>query len=255
MRVGPAGIFTRIPAILFGPVWGALISGLNDILGYVLRPTGAYLPHLTFTAASGGFICGALWLLVRKFDPGKIGLVVFFSSAAILLFGIINWYMFRLDGITPDFFYKYGNGYADTSEMFIISRLIATRSYVADIPGRTLATMITTFTWASMAVGVLGLMICGLDILLSRILKKDYKDYTSIMPLLIAMLVAAWVQNSLNTIVFRNYLFTAWQEIPFVVVWFPRIIQTTMTTVVYSYFVAFLVELLKRQKSLRSYAR
>ena len=256
MRIGVAGIFTRMPAVLFGPVWGAMVSGLNDVLGFMLRPMGAYLPHLTFTAASGGFLCGLVWLLLRKRDPRKIRLIVLILSVSFVAFGLANWIVLRIDGITSDFFYNLADADAELSGMFIISRWIITRAEAAGNPTAMLSTMVTTFTRAFIWAGILGLLLYGIDILMSSFLKKDYEEYTSIMPLLIAMLVAAWWQSTLNTIVFRN---TIWQEslglLPFVTVWLPRIIQSTITTTVYTYFVALMLGVCKRQRWLRRYLR
>ena len=61
LRIGISGIFSILPAFLFGPVYGAAVSGLSDFLGYLIKPVGAYLPLLTVTAAAGGFLRGLLW--------------------------------------------------------------------------------------------------------------------------------------------------------------------------------------------------
>ena len=40
MRVGVSGIFSMLPAFLFGPVFGMIVAGLADLLGYLLKPAG-----------------------------------------------------------------------------------------------------------------------------------------------------------------------------------------------------------------------
>ncbi|MEE0411066.1 MAG: hypothetical protein UD759_09810 [Clostridia bacterium] len=40
MRLGVSGFFSKMPAILFGPMYGAAVSGLTDLFGYVLKPDG-----------------------------------------------------------------------------------------------------------------------------------------------------------------------------------------------------------------------
>lgn len=58
----PSGIlsFGGFPIILsgllFGPVSGAIVGGVSDILGYPLFSQGPYLPHFTITAALTGAI-------------------------------------------------------------------------------------------------------------------------------------------------------------------------------------------------------
>jgi len=252
MRVGISGIFSTMPSILFGPLWGALATGVNDILRFIMRPSGAaYLPQMTIALAAGAFLRGAVWLLLRKRNPQKIRICVIALSAVALIFGLVNLIFFRIDGINVAIF----DGDTSTNGMFVMSRFILTRALgVSDHVG-TLGTMVTTFTLAPIAVSVLGFTLCIVDFFLSKTLKKDDKNFVSIMPLLIAMLVGAWFQSTMNTIILRELVWQSWQHMPFVVVWLPRILQTTITTAVYSYFVALLYGMCKRQKFMQPYLR
>lgn len=40
LRIGISGVFSILPALLFGPVYGAAVSGLSDFLGYLIKPVG-----------------------------------------------------------------------------------------------------------------------------------------------------------------------------------------------------------------------
>jgi hypothetical protein len=51
-----AGIFSSLPAIFFGPVFGGASSGIIDILGFLLKPTGPYMPEMTAAAIAGGVL-------------------------------------------------------------------------------------------------------------------------------------------------------------------------------------------------------
>ncbi len=66
IRVGVSGFFTKMPALLFGPWFGAAVSGLYDFFGYLLKPEGAYIFPLTLTSALGGVITGFLYKIVNK---------------------------------------------------------------------------------------------------------------------------------------------------------------------------------------------
>lgn len=66
IKVGVSGIFTFFPAILCGPIYGGIASGLSDLLGYLIAPDGAYIPWLTLTAFCGGVIKGLVWMLLTK---------------------------------------------------------------------------------------------------------------------------------------------------------------------------------------------
>ena len=54
--------FSLIPivaaAILYGPVVSGIIGGLNDIIGYLLAPQGAYIPGFTISMILVGVIYG-----------------------------------------------------------------------------------------------------------------------------------------------------------------------------------------------------
>ncbi|MCR5264777.1 MAG: ECF transporter S component [Clostridiales bacterium] len=104
MRVGFAGVFTFFPAILFGPVYGAMVSGLLDILGYVLKPDGAYLPLLTVMAAVGGALKGLIWRFVSA-EAGtraRIRAAVAVCFALIGVFGAACHISLISDGVTKD---------------------------------------------------------------------------------------------------------------------------------------------------------
>ena len=52
-------------AMLYGPVWTAIVSALADLIGALAFPTGAYFPGFTLTAAITGAIFG-LFLYRKK---------------------------------------------------------------------------------------------------------------------------------------------------------------------------------------------
>ena len=255
MRIGVATTFSILPAFLFGPIWGAIATGSADVLGHIMRPIDAYLPHMTVTAALRGFICGLLWLLLRKCSPGKIRIFILILALILALFGVANWFMLRSNGITPNFYYNIVGGEIDTSGMFFISEWLITRTQGVSNPGAMLSEMITVFTWGLIGAGGFGFVLFIVDSFLSTKLKVDYKEYNSIMPLLLAMLISAWLQNSLNTIILRETIAPAWKLLPFVVVWLPRIIVATIAATLHSYFVAFLLGIIRMQKSLSSFTK
>jgi ECF transporter S component (folate family) len=49
---------------LFGPVVGAIVGGVGDLLNFLIKPTGAFFPGFTFNAILTGAIYGLL--LYRK---------------------------------------------------------------------------------------------------------------------------------------------------------------------------------------------
>lgn len=89
MRVGLTGVFTSFPALLFGPIYGAVSSGLSDLIGYIVKPDGAYIPWLTLTAAAGGFVKGFIWkYAVRNRKNEKIAKLA--SGALLVAFAVLG---------------------------------------------------------------------------------------------------------------------------------------------------------------------
>lgn len=70
-----------IGGALFGPAVGGLLGAMADILGYLVKPTGAFFPGFTISAAISGIIFG-LVLFGRKGDK-KITVVRIFVAELI----------------------------------------------------------------------------------------------------------------------------------------------------------------------------
>ena len=90
LRISFSGIPVVIPAMLFGPWYGAAVYFCSDIIGYILKPEGDWIPWLTLTAAFGGFLRGLFWRFIRNTDNKKLagGLTALF--AAVLAIGAVN---------------------------------------------------------------------------------------------------------------------------------------------------------------------
>ena len=70
MRISFSSYVSVIPSFLFGPLYGAISMGIIDVLAYLIRPEGAYMPLLTITAMSKGILLGAMYMWVKKKDAG-----------------------------------------------------------------------------------------------------------------------------------------------------------------------------------------
>jgi len=93
MKVGLAGIFTAFPAFMFGPVYGGITSALSDILGYLIKPDGAYIPWLSLTAFLGGFLKGLIWMGIVRLAKRSIkiaGRTRIITVALLLVIGILG---------------------------------------------------------------------------------------------------------------------------------------------------------------------
>jgi len=90
MRVSFSGPFAMFPALAFGPVYGGIVFGLVDVLGFLIRPQGPYIPWLTVVAVIQGFMAGLMWKFVVKSGEKSIFRALICVFAATALYGIIN---------------------------------------------------------------------------------------------------------------------------------------------------------------------
>ena len=126
MRISIHGIFSVMPSILFGPFYGGMVSGLTDLLGFLLSPTGAYIPMLTVTAVFGGFSRGCLWLYLKNKKAQIMRYGLGFFAFFVLVVGGYNILALHLDGVF-DF-------YSFSEESGIVRHVdtISTQSFNAD---------------------------------------------------------------------------------------------------------------------------
>jgi ECF transporter S component (folate family) len=246
MRVGIAGIFSIMPSIMFGPLYGALTSGLSDLLGYLLAPTGAYLPLMTLALAAGGFLRGLIWLMLRKTNNRKMRICVIAASAVLLAAGLYNAYCVNADGISGYYEAAADAPVKDLNEMRLISRMLIERTQNAKDPAGSLSTYIITMTSGLIGSAGFGLILAAVDFALS--LKFNVN---AIMRLLLAMTLSGLFVTTLNTVILRETVYDSWKLLPFTVVWLPRVIEEILSNIVKAYFIIVLLELFKKQRVMR----
>ena len=198
MRIGISGIFSILPALLFGPGYGAAVSGLSDFLGFLIKPTGGYLPLLTISAAAGGFLRGFLWEILKKKEDKRMRLLIAAGSGVLLVLGLGSALMTG-EGMTP--------------------------------------------TAAGAAGGaLLGMLLLAADFILSKkILPGGEKR--KLPQLLIVMIVSGLAVITVNTVILRETICTAWKTLPFIVVWLPRAAEELLGNIVLACFAAVLLPL------------
>lgn len=62
IRIGFGGYPIIFAGILFGPIAGGVVGAIGDIVGMIISPMGAYMPHFTLTAALTGIIPGLVMM-------------------------------------------------------------------------------------------------------------------------------------------------------------------------------------------------
>ena len=92
-KVGLGFAAAAVCAMLYGPAWAGVCAALDDLVGALLFPTGAYFPGFTATAALTGVIYG-LFLYKGRPNFKRCFLAALTNSLAVTL--IINSVMIRL---------------------------------------------------------------------------------------------------------------------------------------------------------------
>ncbi len=66
VRIGLGGLPIILASVTFGPLAGGIVGALADVLGYMINPMGAYMPHFTLTSFLTGFIPGLIVVALRN---------------------------------------------------------------------------------------------------------------------------------------------------------------------------------------------
>ena len=248
MRIGVAGVFTALPAILFGPIYGAAVSALADVLGYLLKPTGAFMPLMTLVVLLGGIARGLLWLFFRNKRALSLRIAVGCIIAIVAIIAIANFAFLNQDGIGPGL---YDNGTdIDTRNMHAVSKLLIMRTQGASDPAASLNGYIVTLTTGLIGFCGFCLLLLLLDYLLSK--RKDAAgDRGSVLGLLLTMVLSGLLVTTLNTIILREILYPSWKLLPFMVVYIPRVIEELVSACINTYFISLLYGFLLRQRGLQ----
>ena len=65
--------------VVFGPVVGGIVGAVGDVVSFIVRPTGPFMPHFVLTSALTGIIPGLMMKLLKAEMP-KFPLWKIFTS-------------------------------------------------------------------------------------------------------------------------------------------------------------------------------
>jgi len=200
---------------------------------------------MTLVVAVGGFIRGALWAILRNKDSKKMRIAVAVCSTFLLLVGICNIAFLSADGIDNGF-YHVQNKNINTENMHLVSKMLIIRTIDTKDPSGNLATYITFVTAGVIGSAALGILLLAADFFMPKKFLHDARK-GQIPQLLIAMVGSGLIVTTLNTVVLRETIFTAWKVLPFIAIWIPRVIEEVLGNTVKAYFVALLLGIFRKQ--------
>ena len=64
IRIGFGQLPVVFGSLYLGPLAGAVIGGLGDLVGYWVNPMGPYMPHFTVTSTLSGLLPGLIYHLI-----------------------------------------------------------------------------------------------------------------------------------------------------------------------------------------------
>lgn len=68
--------------VVFGPIVGGIIGAVGDVVSFIVRPTGPFMPHFVLTSALTGIVPGLIMKLLKA-DLPKFPLWKIFVSILI----------------------------------------------------------------------------------------------------------------------------------------------------------------------------
>ena len=213
MRIGVSEVFTKMPALLFGPVLGGVASGLVDWLSQLIKAEGAYLLPILFVMILGGFTTGVLWKIMKNADTKKLRIAFFTVCLFLAVFGAVNHVVlsFNINGG----FYTLLSSLGDKSSFA---------------------------TYGMYFASVLGWLFLLADFLI----RKKSADYSEdFFPLVITIFASDFVVTTLNTFVLR-YFYSGLAKIPFLTYYLPRVLQDVISAIVFAYIISALLKIYRK---------
>lgn len=214
MHISAAGIFSTLPALLFGPLYGGVVAGLVDLIGFFMTggKDGPFVFELFLTAILCGVLKGLFWnLFIRKEERAlQKHLMIAFGGvfSALLLFGVWNFVCIQF---LPNF------AWTNVLEL---------------LKGKTNYT-----TYGLIILGVGGLLCVGLAKIVEVWIRKKWGS-PHIFQLLMTLLLANVPVTTINTVILMHlYEISA----PFLVFYIPRLIEELIMVVIQAFILSWLV--------------
>jgi ECF transporter S component (folate family) len=131
LKIDFSGIFIAFPALMFGPLYGGTVYALADLLGYLIKPSGAYIPLMTLTAFMSGFLTGWVWRFAFRNKKNNSRVIAGVTAVFFLLLGLFGVVLHAslnadniINGLTADSRQLPTRGILESAEMSPLSRFV-----------------------------------------------------------------------------------------------------------------------------------
>lgn len=214
MRIGIAGFFYKMPSIIFGPLWGALVYGLKDFISYIIKPEGAYIFPMTLTATVGGAVSGFVFRMIKNRKAELMRIVYILLIAVTGMAGVFNHLniLYHPNGTWGKLLLRLG----DKS---------------------------TLMTYGFYIVFAVGIVFYALNLYLQKKNNKDFSD--THLKIFVTLFVSDIFITTVNTFILRAY-YAGLGKLPFMVVYLPRLAEELILIFVTSYVITYLYMLYQK---------
>ena len=221
LRISLSGIVSKIPAVLYGPVWGMVVSGVTDVLCHFAKPEGAFNIFFTLTAALGGFMVGGLSGVFKVDTPvSKKG---FFRKFVIttVFWGLIGFVNYGILTFLPQLAYS----------KFLLSFGV-TKSGMA---------VIDYIDFALISVFIITTVICLINLCYKKL---SHNTNEMFIKLLIVLLISNIIVTTINSFIILRMYITS--DIALLVFYIPRLTEEVIVTCIQAAGMTYLLRLMKK---------
>jgi len=225
-RIGFAGIFHNMIAVLFGPFYGAIQRTMADLLNFFINPriTGAFLLPVTMVAFFRGLTIGWLWLKVKRINPKIFSIAYSSVFGAVFIFGLIN---------TLTIYFAPDSAYA---------------AWLAPRPDNLIR---NAAAYGLLIAGALGLIPQYLVWKQTRITEND-QLYNRFIKLLVAIVLPGVLFNFINTyILLLTVVGPVTRDLGLVYFWIPRLVEEITTSLLAVYLMVIVLEVYEKAMNRR----
>lgn len=216
LRIGLAGIFSTLPAILFGPLFGGIALGVLDVLGYIINPMGAYIWPLTISAVAEGVAIALMWLVVKKTDVKKLKNIYLVIVILAVMGSVLNHIFISIYPDNPWLnLLKIGEWDISVINIFGIDIIAAA-----------------------------GLIFYFFNLGLVKIIKND-SIHLNFLKLTAALGLPGLIFTTINTYILKLYI-PVFTSKSFMLLWLPRLISQVFIVIINAYVISFIIELYKK---------
>lgn len=221
LRISLSGIISKIPAVLFGPIWGAMVSGVTDVLCHFAKPEGAFNIFFTLTSALGGFMVGSLAkaFKVNSSDFKDKFFKIFVVTTSII--GAVGFVNVGMLSFVPHCAYSELLKYfgATKSGVFIIDYI--------------------NFTFV--AVFVITTVICLINICYKKL---SHDTNGRFIKLLLTLLISNVIVTTINSFIILRMYITS--DIALLVFYIPRLAEEVIVTCIQTAGMTYLLKLMEK---------